>query len=96
MATTHVGDFHPILTDATHNPSLTDYVTAYLGDAAEDFEVEAIVDALRDAINNVLPDGLSLYGDELYGEYGVTYDFEAIRETTDDIDFWAIAARFEK
>ncbi len=78
-----------------------------LGAYADDFDLDALTSAYRDAINNALPDGVTLNGDEFYGPYYATDQNWDGYPTTDDgdldlktiidgIDLWAIAPKFEK
>lgn len=78
-----------------------------IGDHAEDFDLDAIAADYRDAINDALPDGVSLNGDEFYGPYSrddANFDGYALDEDdrldikaiVDGIDFWEIAAKHER
>lgn len=66
-----------------------------------DEEINAVIDAYRDAINAALPDSVSLCGDQFYGPYipavgefyGYPHDSDGdldIGEIVAQIDFWAI------
>ncbi len=82
-------------------------VAVALGDFAGDYDVDAITSAYRAAINDALPEGVSLCGDEFYGPHNPggdafsghpadengRLDIKAIVET---IDFWDIAAEHDK
>jgi len=85
--------------------SVEQSVVEALGDFADEYDVEAIADDYRQAINQALPPGVSLVGNEFIGpaqpspdqfdgyphdEYSVD-----IRAIVDSVDFWAIAARHE-
>ncbi|MEV8636831.1 hypothetical protein AB0395_34835 [Streptosporangium sp. NPDC051023] len=75
-----------------------------LGDYADDYDLDAIAAAWRTAINDALPSGVTLCGNEFIGPRGATnfgdyptdedgdLDIHAIVE---GIDFDAIAARFD-
>ena len=77
-----------------------------LGDYADDYDREALTAAYRDAINDALPDGVTLAGDEFIGPHQPAddefdghphtedgaLDIKAIVET---IDFWEIAAKHD-
>lgn len=75
-------------------------VRAALGEDAEN--VEAIIKAYREAINDALPPGVSLHGNEFYGpayaedcnENGYPLDEDGsldIKAIVDSVDFWAVA-----
>lgn len=56
-------------------------------DYTED-QITAVATAYRDAINEALPEGVSLCGNEFYGPaYQETPD---LAEIVDSVDFWAI------
>jgi antitoxin (DNA-binding transcriptional repressor) of toxin-antitoxin stability system len=87
--TTEYGQLIPS-TDRT----ITTYIADSLGDYAGDYDIPAIVDEFRDALNSALPVGVSLRGErEFYGPY--PHVDVNIAEAIDGIDFWAIAARHE-
>lgn len=81
-----------------------------LGDYADDYDLdgpEGLTRAYRDAINEALPPGVSLCGDEFIGPWKAADDaFDGypltdlggldIKAIVEDVDFWAIAARHEK
>lgn len=93
---TKAGDFHTIIRDSTSCATLTDYVVGALGDFADDYDVTAVEDAYRDAIDAAIsPFGLTLAGDELLTEYGTTSQLEAAAEVVEAIDFWEIAAQHD-
>jgi hypothetical protein len=81
-------------------------VIVALGDYADDYDLNAIAADYRAAINEALPQGVSLNGDEFYGPYhredatwGSDLEDEDgrldIKAIVDGIDFWAIAAEHE-
>jgi hypothetical protein len=54
-----------------------------------DEQIEAVAAAYRAAINEALPEGVSLCGDEFYGPaYQESPD---LAEIVDSVDFWAVA-----
>lgn len=66
MATnTEYGSWHNY-TEA-HSPA--DTVSAVLGDFAKDYDVDGLVDAYTSAVNDELPDGITLNGREFFGPY---------------------------
>ncbi|MGI5273145.1 hypothetical protein ACQEUU_37650 [Nonomuraea sp. CA-218870] len=81
-------------------------VVEALGEFASEYDTDAIATDYRAAINEALPEGISLSGDEFYGPYyrdevnldgyptdeDDRLDFKAIVE---GIDFWEIAAKHE-
>lgn len=65
----------------------------YFGGFEADFDLEAIEAEYRAAIDAALPEGVSLLGDEFYGEYGVDYSGLDIAEIIESVDFDTIVAR---
>lgn len=83
------------------------YVTEAFGSEGIDgFDFDAIVADYRNAINDALPDGVSLCGSEFIGPYE-SQDWAAagyptdednrldVREIVEGIDFWEIANRHQ-
>lgn len=81
-------------------------ITVALGDFAHEYDADAIAADYRAAINDALPEGISLNGDEFYGPYyrdevnlgGYPTDEDDrldIKAIVDGIDFWEIAAKHE-
>ena len=97
MITTPYGTFIGNVADPGGAGSMRDYITTALGDYADDYDIEAIVDEYRDAINERLADqGITLAGDEFYGPYPrIENAAEVIAEAVEDVDFWTIVARHE-
>lgn len=96
-ATTSYGSFSRNVADPGPASSLADYVASALGDHADDYDIDAIVDEYRDAINKHLADeGITLAGDEFYGPYPRPENAgEIIADAIKDVDFWTIVARHE-
>ncbi len=93
---TKAGDFHTIIRDSTSCATLTDYVSGALGDFADDYDIAAVEDSYRDAIDAAISRfGLTLAGDELLTEYGTAPQLDAAAEAVEGIDFWAIAAQHD-
>lgn len=73
--------------------TLADSVATALGGFVGDFDIDGICVDYRAAINESLPDGVSLLGDEFYGPWPhVDVDLRAI---VAGVDFWAIAERHD-
>lgn len=77
-----------------------------LGDYADEYDIDGIAADWRAAINEALPEGVALAGNEFIGPYHrefVTWDEDLededgrlnIKAVVDGIDFWEIAARHE-
>lgn len=76
--------------------TLTDEVVCALGDFGNDYDVDAIVAEYRDAIQEKLPEGVTVHGEGiLYGPYDPRVEFDpgAVMEA---VDFWSIVERHEK
>lgn len=81
----------------THEARVEDGIAAFLNEFADDYDVPGLVAAYRDAINEALPEGVSLHGDEFYGPYPKPADMdELIREAITSVDLTPIAERFDK
>lgn len=95
--TTSYGTFIGNVADPGPASSLADYVAIALGDVAGDYDIEAIVEEYRGAINERLADeGITLAGDEFYGPYPRPENAgEIIADAIKDVDFWTIVARHE-
>lgn len=101
--TTSYGSFY------NHAEELTveSYVENAFGSEGPDgFDTASIVAEFRNAINDALPDSVSLCGNEFYGPaYEADQDFDGcpstedgdldIKAIIDGIDFWAIVARHD-
>jgi hypothetical protein len=89
------GSFALHCPDASSTRSVHDYVAAALTDYANDYDIDGLTDAYRDAVNKELePTGVSLHGDDFYGPHPkVDVDFAAAFEA---VDFWELAAKFER
>lgn len=87
--------------------ALTVEQTVYeaLGDAADEFDHEAIADDYRAAINAALPSGVALTGDEFIGPWEAGDEFDGyptdefggldIAAIVQSIDLWKIAERYD-
>jgi hypothetical protein len=89
-ATTELGTW------ATHgtgggNATLEDSVEDFLGEFVDDYDLEGLVRAYRDAINAALPQGVSLHGEVFYGPWGADLDAEAVAS----VDLAALAQQFD-
>lgn len=54
-----------------------------------DAQIDAVAAAYRAAINEALPEGVALCGDEFYGPADA--DTPDLAEIVDSVDFWSIA-----
>lgn len=79
--TTEIGNWWSL---TGSDSSVTNTVRNYLGDFVDDFDVDAIADDYRDAINDLLPEYIWLAGDTLYGPYEPPADWDP--DWT--VDFW--------
>lgn len=93
----------------SYSTSLEHSVVESLGDYGTDehYDIEAIETEYREAINEALPAGVSLCGNEFYGPYyasdcdwtgypvGVDDDLD-LKAIVDGVDFWAIATKHER
>lgn len=62
----------PGLGHYTYSATLTDFVAGYLNDFAYEFDIPAIVEDFRDALNELLaPHGITMHGDDFYSELPV-------------------------
>jgi hypothetical protein len=77
--------------------TVEDYIAVALGEHGEGFDVEAIASDFRKAVNEALPEGVSLNGNLFFGPHGVAAeDRPDLRETVDSVDFWEIAVRHDR
>lgn len=95
MSTTaQYGSFVNHCPDFTSASTLHDCVANALGDAVNEYDVDALAHAYREAVNEQLePTGVSMHGDEFYGPHPIVdVDISAAFEA---VDFWALAAQHE-
>lgn len=90
-----------------HALTLEQSVFEALGDFADDYDLDALTAAYRDAINEALPAGVSLCGNEFIGPHA-SQDWSRLGYPADEynrldigaivrgIDFQAIAAEHDK
>lgn len=97
-ATTSYGDFTGNVADSGASKGMADYVTTSLGDFANDYDLDGLIEEYRGAINEQLDStGISLNGDEFYGPYPRPENStEVIADAIGAVDFWEIAARHDK
>ncbi len=74
---------------ATPDDMIADALGGYVGE----YNLTGLVDDYRRAVRAVLPEGVSLAGDELVAVVGASCDLAAIREAVDGIDLYALAER---
>jgi hypothetical protein len=82
----------------TMTASVKDTVMDYVGEHADDFDIEGLTNAFRDAINAEL-DGstIELHGDDFYADYPTPDDSEdRIRQAIGDADLGALAEEFDR
>lgn len=88
-------------------PSIRETVLNFLGECDGDYDVDGLVDAWRDAINEALPPDVSLNGDEFYGphyerdqhfdDYPATEDGDLdIAAIIDSVDLEALAEQYDR
>jgi len=94
--TTSYGTWH---NHQGHELNIESSVTVALGDYSDDHDVAAIAREWHDAINEALPDGVSLVGNQFIGPADpaeCTWEGELdIAEAIEEVDFWAIAERHQ-
>lgn len=74
-------------------------VTVGLGDFVDDYDVDGLERAYREAINDALEGtGIRLAGSEFHGPVPAVVDDpdDVIREAVRSMDFWALAQRFDR
>lgn len=77
-----------------HEPR--DGVLDYLGDEADGYDVDGLVEAYVDAINAFLPDHVALRGYNFYGPYPRGADYQdVILEAIEQVDFDALVPQYE-
>ncbi|GAA0971630.1 MULTISPECIES: hypothetical protein [Actinomycetes] len=103
VTTTSYGSFY------NHAKALNpeSYVADALTEYGDDYDVDGLVAAFREAIDAQLPDGVVLAGDEFLGPaYAADRDWDPalndedghldIATLVEKVDFWALAAKFDK
>jgi hypothetical protein len=87
-----------------HSANFSTSVYEALGDFADDYDTDAIEADYRNAINEALPDGVSLCGDEFIGPaYDADFDGYPtdeygrldIRTIVESVDFWEIVSKHD-
>lgn len=80
------------------NATVEDSVTEYVGEFVNDYDVDGLTNAYRDAINTAL-DGTTivLRGDDFYADYPAPSDSEdLIKAALVDVDLGALAGEYDK
>lgn len=101
---TNFGDWNDV---EAYSTRITDTVAAALGDHAGDYDLDALVNAYRDAINEALPDSVVLAGNEFYSPHhvgeGEFADYPTdqdgrldVKAIVEGVDFWKLAAQHER
>lgn len=82
----------------SNSATLTDFVAPYLGEFAGDYDVEGLVNAFRDGVNEALEGtGIVLRGDDFYSTYPAREDAsDLIRAALEDVDLGPLAEKFDK
>lgn len=77
--------------------TLRDGLVAALGDSADSFDVDAIAEDYRTAINTTLDDrGITLAGESFYGPYPRPAEArQEIAAAVEAVDLWEIVARYD-
>lgn len=82
-----------------HELNIETSVVVALGDYGREYDVDAIARDWAEAINEALPHGVTLAGDEFYGPaYAEDRDWDGDLDITaaiEGVDFWAIAEKHE-
>lgn len=71
-----------------------DTVAVYLGEFVDDYDLDALVAAYRAAINEALPEGVSLHGDEFYGPHPRDFDAD-LSSAIESVDLGALAEQHD-
>lgn len=89
-----------------HSATFATSVYEALGNFADDYDIDAIKADYRAAINEALPEGVTLVGDEFIGPaHDADCDFDGyptdeygrldIKAIVESVDFWAIVAKHD-
>lgn len=93
MITTEYGTW----ANATGAATVEDYVATALGEHGDDFDADAIAADFRDAVDEALPDGVTLAGNLFLGPHDTPAEERPdLREAVESVDFWEIVARHDK
>ena len=100
-ATHRIGEWYPLVTKSTDSPedALADYLTG--GDAEWREAVHSsgafgqMLDAYRDEIASILPEGVVLSGKEVLADVDAAPVTDDVWQAIRDIDLGAIVARFD-
>ena len=74
-------------------------ISDWLGDVGDRYDIHAIANRYREAVNAALPEGVTLHAEEFLGpvpdngdgDERVDVDWDAISEAVHALDLWAIA-----
>lgn len=93
--TTDYADWADVMHEGT--ATVEDHVAAALDGYTGDYDVPAIVSDYREAINQALPQGVTLHERLITGPYPLDHELHAaIRPAVESVDFWAIVARHDR
>jgi hypothetical protein len=77
--------------------TVEDNINSAVGEYAADYDLPALTKAYREAINEALPGGISLYGNEFYGPHPhVDGSGDEIRAVIAGTDFWGLASKYDR
>jgi hypothetical protein len=77
--------------------TVEEYVAGALGEHGEGYDVAALAADFRKAVNEALPEGVTLNGNLFFGPHDVAAeDRPDLREVVDSVDFWEIAGRHDR
>lgn len=82
----------------TSSARVEDFVAGYLGEFADDYNLDGLVAAYRAAVNTELADsGITLCGDDFYATYPAPDDAEdLINAAIEAPDLGELAAQFDR
>lgn len=84
-----------LLLGARSVSTIRGHITPYFGEYAGQFDLDAIEAEYREAINEVLPDGVTLAGEFIFRRVDTNPDWDELGERVRGVDFEAIVARHE-
>lgn len=92
--TTEYGEYHHYAETSCH--TMREEIGQAVGEWAYCYDLEGLEKAYREAINEVLPEGVSLHGDKFYGPHPKTGPLmDQVRTAVRSVDFWEVAEKFD-